>query len=123
MIPSPVARGAARHYFFPIQSIGFPKARNMAGAHHEVPGPIFLVVSLFVAAGAVRAAEVRVDSLLSLHQAIEAAKPGEEIILANGQYVSDGPIEIAAAGTDERPIIIRGHPSVGWRFAVRLDFG
>ncbi len=64
------------------------------------------LVTSFAVAGLLSAAEFPVDSLPALEQAIAAAAPGDHIILADGRYVSSGPIAVAAAGTAEQPIVI-----------------
>jgi poly(beta-D-mannuronate) lyase len=52
------------------------------------------------------AAEIHVDSLPALEEAIVNAVPGDHIVLAGGAYDSNSPITINAAGTKERPIVI-----------------
>jgi poly(beta-D-mannuronate) lyase len=64
------------------------------------------LVVLVAISNVVTAAEVRVDSLPALKQAIAAARPGDHIVVADGEYESSGAITIAVAGTGEQPIVI-----------------
>ena len=48
-----------------------------------------------------------VGTLGELQNAINTAVPGEEIVLAQGTYVSDGPITINCAGKPGNPVLIR----------------
>jgi poly(beta-D-mannuronate) lyase len=52
------------------------------------------------------AREISVPSLDGLRRALDAAKPGDRIILADGGYKADSPIPISAVGTPDEPIII-----------------
>jgi len=48
----------------------------------------------------------KVSSIEQLQTAIDKAAPGERIVLANGTYVTSGPIRVVAVGTEEKPILI-----------------
>ena len=76
--------------------------------------PVTLCTFLFACAIAISTsvADVEVASLAELEKAIAAAAPGDHIIVADGQYDSSDSIDIAVAGTEERPIVIRAK-SVG----------
>jgi poly(beta-D-mannuronate) lyase len=63
-----------------------------------------LIVIAFAPAQPAR--EIAVDSLDGLKRAIEAAKPGDHLIVADGVYATASPITITAAGTQDEPIII-----------------
>ena len=52
-----------------------------------------------------------VSDAASLQAALDAAAPGDVISLADGTYA--GPFEIAASGTAENPIVIRGASQAG----------
>src|SRR4051794_17478568 len=67
---------------------------------------IFLVVFLIAGAPLLHAASVDVDSLDALKNAIDKAKPGDRIVIADGKYTSKGEIPIKCAGTAEQPIVI-----------------
>ncbi|AHF15521.1 polysaccharide lyase 6 family protein [Niabella soli] len=58
------------------------------------------------------AGPVTVTSIDELQQAINRAKPGEEIVLKNGVYAAGANITIACTGTKEKPIIIKAE-SIG----------
>jgi len=68
--------------------------------------PMLRVRVAVALAGPLSAAEVKSDSISGLQNAIEFTSPGAHIIIANGQYLTDGPIRVAAAGTAERPIVV-----------------
>lgn len=55
---------------------------------------------------------VTVDSLDGLRDAVKDAQPGETIILRPGHYRLTSPLELAAEGTPDRPIAVRGE-SIG----------
>jgi poly(beta-D-mannuronate) lyase len=67
-----------------------------------------LKVALVLAALASNASarKISVKSLDGLTQALDAAKPGDRIILADGRYTTDSQIKLSAVGTPEEPIII-----------------
>jgi poly(beta-D-mannuronate) lyase len=67
---------------------------------------LFIHVALFTPPSTVPAADIRVDSLEALQEAIGGATPGDRIVVANGRYVSSGTIKVATAGTKEQPIVI-----------------
>jgi hypothetical protein len=75
-------------------------------------------------APAARAADIAVDSLAALEQAIAAAAPGDRIIVADGKYETSGAIDVAVAGTAERPIVIAaqsvGGVTIGGQAGFRL---
>jgi hypothetical protein len=53
-----------------------------------------------------QAAQIDVSSLAALQTAIGGASPGDRIVVADGNYVSAGPINIANVGTADQPITI-----------------
>jgi poly(beta-D-mannuronate) lyase len=71
-----------------------------------VKAAIQICLALSGTAGMLAAAEIKVNSLPALEQAIAKAVPGDHIVLAGGHYDSSGPIAVAAAGTKEHPIVI-----------------
>jgi poly(beta-D-mannuronate) lyase len=68
--------------------------------------PLILPFLLLASAPAIRAATVDVSSLDDLRAAINGARPGDRIVVADGKYTSTGAITIAKAGTDRQPIVI-----------------
>ena len=65
------------------------------------------LLALLAAPPALLAATVQVASLDELNAAIDKARPGDRIVVADGQYTVRGDgIPIASAGTAERPIVI-----------------
>src|SRR3954466_14130590 len=67
---------------------------------------IFLVVFLIAGAPLLHAASVDVDSLEAVKNAMDKAKPGDRIVIADGKYTSKAEIPIMCAGTAEQPIVI-----------------
>jgi hypothetical protein len=65
-----------------------------------------VLVALIAGAPILSAATVGVDSLGALKQAIDKAKPGDRIVVADGKYTSSGAIPIKKAGTEKQPIVI-----------------
>ena len=59
-----------------------------------------------------RAANVNIDSIDALKKAIDAAKPGDKIVVADGKYTAAESITIKCAGTADKPIVIEAK-SVG----------
>jgi hypothetical protein len=59
----------------------------------------------------VNARIVPVQDSATLRAGLAAAQPGDVILLANGSYA--GPFEMAASGTETRPIVIRGASTAG----------
>lgn len=57
--------------------------------------------------GFVAGKTVLVGSLAELQQAVDAARPGDEIVLAKGTYTSDGPVTINCAGRQGKPVVVR----------------
>ena len=53
---------------------------------------------------------VLVGNSEELHQAIEKAKPGDEIVMKNGTW-SDLQIQFYAHGTEEQPIVLKAESS------------
>jgi poly(beta-D-mannuronate) lyase len=64
------------------------------------------IVVLLAISNLAFAAQIRTDSLPALEEAIAAARPGDHIVVADGQYESSGSITVAVAGTQEQPIVI-----------------
>jgi len=64
------------------------------------------VVVIVATSHSLPAADIQANSLPSLDQALATATPGDQIILADGQYDSTAPITVAVAGTAAQPIII-----------------
>lgn len=54
------------------------------------------------------AASTTVDTIDALREAVAAAAPGDELILAPGSYSLDRTLTLAAAGTADAPIVLRG---------------
>jgi poly(beta-D-mannuronate) lyase len=67
----------------------------------------------------------KVGSIEQLQAAINSAKPGDRIIVANGSYTTSGPISITAVGTTAQPILIAaetvGGVTVGGTGGFRFD--
>ncbi|MCO1575706.1 polysaccharide lyase 6 family protein [Crossiella sp. SN42] len=63
-----------------------------------------LVFTLPSAATADSAAPIRVNSLSALQNALNSAKPGDRIELADGTYNATGPITVRRSGTSAAPI-------------------
>jgi poly(beta-D-mannuronate) lyase len=82
-----------------------------------VPALIF-----FALPGTLLAADVPVDSLPALNEAIAGARPGDHVILADGQYDSSGTIEVAVVGTPDEPIVIRAETVGGVEIAGEAGF-
>jgi poly(beta-D-mannuronate) lyase len=80
------------------------------------------VLFLAAIAGTLLAADVPVDSLPALEQAVAAAAPGDHIILADGRYESSGTVTVAVAGTAEQPIVIRAETVGGAEIAGDAGF-
>src|SRR5580765_7220509 len=69
----------------------------------------YLLVILFmqlVASGKLAANTIVVSSIAALQHAIENAKPGDTILLADGVYTTTTDITISSAGTIKQPITI-----------------
>ncbi|HTX22955.1 MAG TPA: polysaccharide lyase 6 family protein [Candidatus Aquilonibacter sp.] len=66
--------------------------------------------------------EVKVSSLTGLQSAIDAAKPGTRIVVADGIYSSTGAIHVACAGTAERPIVIAAETRDGAEITGKAGF-
>ncbi len=49
---------------------------------------------------------IKVSSLAELEKAVDAAKPGDRVVLADGTYTSAAPIAVNKQGTAEHPIVI-----------------
>jgi poly(beta-D-mannuronate) lyase len=60
----------------------------------------------FWIAGTVLAAPVTVNSLVSLQTAINSAKPGDQIIMADGIYTANENISVTVKGSASKPITI-----------------
>jgi poly(beta-D-mannuronate) lyase len=73
----------------------------MRSAHAAV-----LLLCFCANAANVFAAAVDVSSVDELQTALAKAKPGDRIVLADGKHAVAGPIQIAAAGTEQQPIVI-----------------
>ncbi len=74
---------------------------------------ISLIFNLFLPGRTSSDAEiVKVNSLVSLQQAINNAKPGDRIMVANGVYTTIESINISRQGTAEKPIVIEAE-SIG----------
>jgi parallel beta-helix repeat protein len=74
--------------------------------------PIGIGISLaFLAAGSAHARELAVTNTAALQAAVQSARPGDQIVLADGVYrLADG-IECANPGTPAAPIVVRAaHP-------------
>ena len=56
--------------------------------------------------GSARAATQVVDSVTALQTAVNAARPGDTVVLKNGTYATTAPITIAVAGTAGQPVVI-----------------
>lgn len=68
---------------------------------------LFLTASLFFAGSAfAQETALRVKSPAALQEAINKARPGDQIVLENGTYSTDGPIKIDAQGAPDRPIVV-----------------
>jgi len=67
---------------------------------------VLMLLALLATAPKLRAANVDVDSLDALTKAIDKAKPGDHIVLADGKYTSKETISIKRAGAAEQPIVI-----------------
>ena len=48
----------------------------------------------------------KVSSLAELEKAVDAAKPGDRVVLADGTYSSAAPIAVNKQGTAEHPIVL-----------------
>src|SRR5688500_15887280 len=73
---------------------------------HRRIAVILAVLLAGAAAHLTSAATTDVASLEQLQTAIRSAQPGDRIVVADGKYLSTGPITIARAGTQEQPIVI-----------------
>ncbi len=72
--------------------------------------PTLLVSLLFPAAAA--AADIPVSDVAGLVAAVQAAQPGDTLLLADGTYTFDG-VTCAAAGTAADPIVVRAQNPLG----------
>ncbi|NIG57462.1 hypothetical protein F3J22_28600 [Chitinophaga sp. Cy-1792] len=59
------------------------------------------------------AGTIKVSTLADLQQAISKARPGDEIILADGNYTTDNDITINCSGSEKNHIIIRANTTGG----------
>lgn len=71
------------------------------------------VISAMMLSIPAMAAKITVNTIDALQQAIQKAAPGDEIILANGTYTTEGDITIACAGTADKHIAIRAASPLG----------
>ena len=82
-----------------------------------------IVLIFFISLGTAFSQEKKVNSLSELNQAIDAAKPGDEIVMANGVW-SDVDIKFRGKGTKERPIKLRaeeeGQVTIEGRSCLKL---
>ena len=65
---------------------------------------------------------VSVAMAMALTSAVAAAQPGDEVVLAPGQYAI-GRVRMAASGTAEHPIVLRADPRGGAKIQVRNVVG
>ena len=68
------------------------------------------------------AEEIRVDSLSDLRSAIANASPGDKIIVTDGKYINEGPIDIASAGTKTAQIEISAETVSGVEISGSVGF-
>lgn len=80
-------------------------ARNAAGLHHAVV-VLACLTALCVAAPA-QGRSVPVDSVPALRDALAAAQPGDDIVLAAGTYAVSGNLTAEVDGTAAAPIVLR----------------
>ena len=91
----PVRRLSGRRRFCPFKRAPFPV---LAAA---------TVASVLLGSGQAASPHTfQVSSIADLQAKIDAAKPGDQIIVANGVYTTTGPIKVAREGTAARPIVI-----------------
>lgn len=67
---------------------------------------LLVFLAVFAKSAAASAADIEVASLPALKSAIAKAAPGDRIIVADGRYVCEETMKVAAAGTKEQPIVI-----------------
>lgn len=56
---------------------------------------------------------IRVSSLAELQEKIQAAMAGDRIVVANGVYITTGPIKVVGKGTKDQPIVIAAETTGG----------
>jgi poly(beta-D-mannuronate) lyase len=81
-----------------------------------------LPILLACAARAAAAATVNVDSLEKLQAAIDKARAGDRIVLADGKYAAKQPVAISMAGTEEKPIEIEAKTVGGAQITGDANF-
>lgn len=84
----------------------------MINVYRLISKALFLIPA-FIFTLQLRAETVNVNSISSLQTAINAAKPGDRIILANGKYETTESIIIKCAGTPVNKITIEAEKSGG----------
>jgi poly(beta-D-mannuronate) lyase len=86
-----------------------------------------IVFALFMTAQALPAATVDVSSVEQIQRAIDDAKPGDRIVVADGAYSVTGTLTIKQAGTAQQPIVIEtrtvGGVEIGGDAGFRLESG
>src|SRR3954470_4201379 len=78
-----------------------------SGALFRLAVARWLTTSLmFVSASPLLARDIQVASVDELTSAVSRVLPGDKIIVANGAYINERPLNIACAGTKQHPIEI-----------------
>jgi poly(beta-D-mannuronate) lyase len=65
-----------------------------------------LAIGLVLVSSQLLARDIQVTSIDELRSALSRALPGDKIIVANGAYINERPLNIACAGTKQHPIEI-----------------